>query len=138
MIANYEIGPIATLIIAYNAGTSWFERMADHGHKLLSPSTYACNLCLLTHGTFNMDPLWKEALTCWNGDIEFLHRPQFQKRFGKQIQLPTIGMLEGGEFKALVPATMIAQQTDLAALAELFRSAVVSYQKENPGNAGAS
>ncbi|NJM95354.1 MAG: GTPase, partial [Acaryochloridaceae cyanobacterium CSU_5_19] len=40
------------LIFVYNANSGGINTALDIAHKLLSPSTYRCNLCRLTHDTF--------------------------------------------------------------------------------------
>jgi hypothetical protein len=38
------------LLFVYNADSGLAAALFDSAHKLLSPQTYACNLCALTHG----------------------------------------------------------------------------------------
>ena len=38
------------LLFVYNADTGLFNTVADAAHKILSPSTYSCNLCKVTYG----------------------------------------------------------------------------------------
>ncbi len=39
-----------SLLFVYNADSGLVAGLFDSAHKLLSPSTYQCQLCTLTHG----------------------------------------------------------------------------------------
>ncbi|WP_232221892.1 hypothetical protein [Methanococcoides burtonii] len=39
-----------TLIFVYNADSGLINEMKDYVHKIVSPSTYECNLCAITYG----------------------------------------------------------------------------------------
>ncbi len=41
------------LIFVYNANSDLFSTVTDFAHKILSPSTYQCQLCALTYGNFS-------------------------------------------------------------------------------------
>ena len=80
-----------TLVFVYNADSGLFNTVADIAHKALSPSTYACNLCALTHGTFTVRGEWLEFLRTLDADCEFLHRDEFHAAYGlRDIALPAI------------------------------------------------
>lgn len=42
------------LVFVYNANSGWVNAFADTIHKIVSPETYACALCSLTHGVAGM------------------------------------------------------------------------------------
>lgn len=67
-----------TLLFVYNADSGLFNTVTDIAHKVLSPQTYACNLCALTHGHFRVREAWVNFLQTLNADCEFLHRDEFQ------------------------------------------------------------
>ncbi len=48
------------LIFVYNANAGKLSAALDIAHKIISPSTYQCNLCSLTHGTFTERDVWKK------------------------------------------------------------------------------
>ena len=64
--------------------------MADISHKVLSPSTYPCNLCGLTHGAFSMRKEWRDFLAKIKPPLTFLHRDEFRKEFKLEDDLPAI------------------------------------------------
>jgi hypothetical protein len=78
------------LVFVYNADRGFFNMMADISHKVLSPSTYPCNLCALTHGAFSMRKEWRDFLAKIKPPLTFLHRDEFRKEFKLEDDLPAI------------------------------------------------
>ena len=78
------------LIFVYNANSGMINVVKDIGHKLMSPDTYDCFLCSLTHGTFREDPKWKSFRQDSSIDMEFLHRDEFEKKYGMKHPYPVI------------------------------------------------
>jgi len=78
------------LVFVYNADRGFFNMMADISHKVLSPSTYPCNLCALTHGAFSMRKEWRDFLAKIKPPLTFLHRDEFRKEFKIEDDLPAI------------------------------------------------
>ena len=71
------------LILVYNADSGFFNIVKDGLHKIISPSTYQCNLCALTYGTVKMKDEWKTFVNELDIPAEFLHRDEFMKRLKK-------------------------------------------------------
>lgn len=78
------------LVFVYNADRGFFNMMADISHKVLSPSTYPCNLCGLTHGAFSIRKEWRDFLAKIKPPLTFLHRDEFRKEFKLEDELPAI------------------------------------------------
>ena len=78
------------LVFVYNADRGFFNMMADISHKVLSPSTYPCNLCALTHGAFSIRKEWRDFLAKIKPPLTFLHRDEFRKEFKLEDDLPAI------------------------------------------------
>ncbi|MBT8421163.1 MAG: hypothetical protein KJO08_09910 [Gammaproteobacteria bacterium] len=79
------------LLFVYNAGSGIFNTATDIAHKLLSPNTYQCQLCALSHGYFTVRKEWKSFLEGLSIDCEFLHTDQFRDRYPDQsIALPAV------------------------------------------------
>jgi len=87
------------MIFVYNGDTGTLNALIDMGHKLLSPSTYPCSLCDITHNTFAIKKEWSEYLEQNKDQYEFLHRDEFFERFPKfrSIDLPLFMDVESGE-----------------------------------------
>jgi hypothetical protein len=69
------------LIFVYNANSSFFDRVLDNAHKIISPSSYDCNLCAITFGNFKEDDLWKTYRENSNQEMIFLHKDDFLKQY---------------------------------------------------------
>lgn len=78
------------LIFVYNANSGIHNAILDSAHKIISPDTYACNLCDITYGTIKEDSVWRKyrkknkklskAQDPKAIEMEFLHKNQFIKR----------------------------------------------------------
>lgn len=96
------------LVFVYNADSGVFNLLTDMAHKALSPATYACNLCALTHGAFGMRGEWKEYLQKMKRPVEFLHADEMQSRYGAvNADLPAVFEAEDGALKLLIGADEI-------------------------------
>jgi len=109
------------LLFVYNADSGLFNTMADIGHKLFAPATYACALCALTHGYFRELPAWRgfiEGLAC---DCEFLHRDQFAQRHpGEHTALPAVFREGDAGLECCLDAATLKACSDLDALQQLI------------------
>jgi len=72
---------MSTFIFVYNANSGALNTLLDVGHKLLSPSTYNCNLCTLTFDTFTENKIWKAFREQSNVEMTFLHIDEFETLF---------------------------------------------------------
>ena len=80
-----------TLLFVYNADSGLFNTVTDIAHKVLSPQTYACNLCALTHGHFKVREDWVKFLETLDVDCVFLHRDEFHAAYDQtDVALPAI------------------------------------------------
>lgn len=79
------------LLFVYNADSGLFNTVTDIAHKILSPGTYACNLCALTHGHLKVREDWVRFLESLDADCTFMHRDEFHTHYGlTPIELPAI------------------------------------------------
>jgi len=79
-----------TLVFVYNTDSGPLSGLFDIGHKILSPSTYQCSLCNLTHGPFTEMEAWKEFRKTMGTPMEFLHRDEFESKYGVKFDYPVI------------------------------------------------
>jgi len=97
-----------TIIFVYNADSGLFNLLSDMAHKFISPETYDCQLCMLTHGHFGMRDQWHEYLDTLNVEIEFLHRDEFVKRHPEHdAELPALFLKRDDLTELLVAAHTI-------------------------------
>lgn len=79
------------LIFIYNASSGKLNALLDVGHKLLSPKTYKCDLCALTHDTFSENKKWKLFRKEIHIDMNFYHSDEFEKAYpNKSFEYPII------------------------------------------------
>jgi len=96
------------IIFVYNADSGLFNLLSDMAHKFISPETYDCQLCMLTHGHFGMRDQWHEYLETLNAEIEFLHRDEFVKQYTEHTaELPALFLKRGDLLELLVAAHTI-------------------------------
>ncbi len=77
------------LVFVYNADSGFVSTLLDIGHKIVSPQTYSCNLCAITHSTFSMRDEWKNFVAGLGVPVEFLHRDELAERHGlSDVPLP--------------------------------------------------
>jgi hypothetical protein len=105
------------LVFVYNADSGFFNLLADMAHKIVSPETYNCQLCMLTHGNLGMREQWKEYLESIDAGLEFLHRDEFLKNYGQHTAaLPALFLARGGVAELFMSEADINQCETLAAL----------------------
>ncbi len=78
------------LVFVYNAKSDRLSKMFDFAHKLTNPSTYSCNLCLLTHGNFGERQEWTTFLKETDITIDFHHIEDFEDRYNQKYTYPVI------------------------------------------------
>jgi len=110
------------LVFVYNADRGFFNLMADISHKMLSPTTYPCNLCALTHGAFSMRKEWREFLAKIKPPLTFMHRDEFRKEFKLEDDLPAIYIqdLRTEELRPFIAAATLKTLTGLENLKQMI------------------
>ena len=82
------------LIFIYNADSGLKNVILDGAHKVLSPATYDCTLCQLTHGAFQEKKIWRNFRERHTMPMRFLHKDEFIKeyasKFGYKFSYPLV------------------------------------------------
>ena len=78
------------LIFVYNANSDLFSTVSDFAHKILSPSTYKCELCALTYGNFAIKQDWKAFIESLPLTTIFLYKDEFEKQYQIEHDLPAV------------------------------------------------
>lgn len=114
---------MTTLLFVYNADRGLFNMLTDVAHKIFSPSTYACNLCALTHSPFGMRAAWKSFLAELNMPLAFIHRDEFHRQFGmNDLPLPAIlRRSDDGPVELWIDAAQINAAASLDELMNVIR-----------------
>ncbi|PWL37829.1 GTPase [Flagellimonas aquimarina] len=96
------------LLFVYNANSGTRNAILDSMHKVLSPSTYDCNLCDITFGVIAENRIWKKFRQSSKQEMLFLHKDEFAKKyaskFGHKFTFPII-LVEGTHGLEIVIST---------------------------------
>lgn len=115
------------LLFVYNADSGFLASIADTAHKLVSPGTYSCNLCRVTHGAVSMKDEWKTFVASLPYPVSFLHRDEFAKKYPgeKSARLPALFAEDAAGLRMLVPAEEIDKAKNIAEFEELVRKSLL-------------
>ncbi len=102
-------GKMRKLIFVYNAKAGMLAGVMDSVHKIVSPDTYKCSLCAVTHGFFNMHKAWGRYLKSLPYQTEFYHRRDFFKTYphARGTALPLVAFVDEGRITPLLSAEML-------------------------------
>lgn len=121
-----------TLVFVYNADAGLFNALTDWVHKLVSPSTYQCSLCALTHSATGERTEWREFVQGLPVPSEFLHRDEFRaRRPHVQTDFPAIFLDDGDRPRLLADARSINACRTLAELKELLKTNLYHFENVN-------
>lgn len=92
------------LVFVYNAGSGKVSALQDTLHKIISPSTYNCRLCQITHSIFNEKKEWRTFLDLLDLDSDFLHKDEFLEAYPalSKTQLPVVFLENSGNMSELI------------------------------------
>ncbi|MGK7872264.1 MAG: GTPase [Xenococcaceae cyanobacterium] len=110
------------LIFVYNADSGKLNAVFDIAHKLISPNTYKCNLCQLTHETFQERDVWKKFRDESEEEMIFYHRDEFEKEYGQEYEYPIILKEEDGELSLHVSKQKLDEFKEVEELIEHLKS----------------
>ena len=65
---------MAKLVFVYNAESGIVNGIFDSFHKILKPSTYTCDLCVITHNHVGIRKAWGKQMESIVIDKIYLHR----------------------------------------------------------------
>lgn len=108
------------IIFVYNADSGKINTLLDIGHKILRPDTYSCNLCSLTHGILSEKEEWKKYREESQHELEFLHKDEFEEKYGKEKGYTFPLVLKSGKGGEALQVLLSAEEINaLAGLEEL-------------------
>ena len=114
------------LIFVYNADSGKFNALTDSLHKLISPDTYECRLCELTHGFFSEKSEWSNFLKEQNFEACFLHRDEFVEKYPDYSEslLPAIFQVQKSGLTCTISAKDFKSISDLEELCAKLKSSL--------------
>lgn len=121
------------LLFVYNANAGLVAGMMDSVHKLVSPQTYACDLCAITYGLTRMNPEWKAWLKAQAFEAVFYHRPDFRAAYpGVAAELPVILTEREGAVEPLIGADDFKRTPSVDALIALIEARLAALSPTIP------
>ena len=112
-----------SLIFVYNADSGIFNLIGDMVHKIISPSTYQCDLCKITYGITNEKEGWKNYISSLPYRVIFLHKDEFNKKYPNvKEKLPAAFKILGNKAILLISADEINKCKNLSDLKKLVNS----------------
>ncbi len=114
---------MTTLVFVYNSYSGPISGLLDIGHKILSPDTYPCSLCDLTHDAFAEKQGWREFRKNVGVPMEFLHRDEFEKKYNRTAVYPVI-FRKNEELDVLMAKEDIDKLKTIDELIEAVRNAL--------------
>jgi hypothetical protein len=91
------------LLFVYNAKSNLFNKAFDFVHKMVSPQSYHCNLCLLTHTDFFERKEWTDFRTSLSIDLKFLYSDNFEHEFPmERTDYPVVYLKSDIDLKKLI------------------------------------
>ena len=113
------------LIFVYNARSGARNAIFDSVHKVLTPSTYQCNLCDITYGLFAENQKWKRFRQDSIHEMTFLYKDGFLKhyasKFGYKFDFPVVLIEAGTDLEILVSAQELNKLQSPEELIEVIR-----------------
>ena len=98
MISNSKI-----LVFVYNADSGAINLVKDFWKKIVKPSSYECNLCMQTFGTFGVKKDWKKFINSIEIDTEFLHKDEFEEKYAiLDAEFPSAYLKEDGKLTLII------------------------------------
>lgn len=77
-----------TIQFIYNAQSGKLHALFDIAHKVLSPQTYSCDLCQLTHDAFTENAEFTSLKS--QHPIELFHIDEYEARYPAEEHYPVI------------------------------------------------
>jgi hypothetical protein len=104
-VASLHPDTSPSLVFVYNANAGIAAGIIDSIHKVVSPSTYSCDLCALTYGLARMNPRWRDWLRNLPLEAKFFHKPDFCEAWPENHeQLPAVFLCRKGDLQILMSA----------------------------------
>ncbi len=100
------------LLFVYNAKAGIVAGMMDSVHKAVSPDTYECALCAVTHGYLTMQREFRNWLKSMPYSVKFHYRADFRAIYPEaaDIALPVVLMKSGdGTLRHILSAAQLKQ-----------------------------
>ena len=113
---------ISELLFVYNADSTLISAAKDFVTRIVTPSDYSCNLCMVTYGAVSMKKSWRSFLDSLPNKKTFLHKDEFRKVYSqyRKIKLPAIFTVSKDGLTILVSAQGLSEVGNTEELQKLL------------------
>ena len=126
------------LIFVYNAKSGMVNEFLDFAHKIVSPSTYNCNLCAISYGNFTMKKKWSDYITSLPVRSTFTYKDKVSEYGFNNIELPSIIFRNGSRSKVIISSEEINKLKKIDQLINILSDRLkdqgMSIEKQNKNN----
>ena len=126
------------LIFIYNAKSGLVNEFLDFAHKIVSPSTYNCNLCALSYGNFSMKKKWSDYISSLPVKSTFTYKDKVSEYGYNNIELPSIIFRNGSRSKVIISSEEINKLKKIDQLINILSDRLkdqgMSIEKQNKNN----
>ena len=131
-------GDESELIFIYNAKSGIVNEFLDFAHKIVSPSTYNCNLCAISYGNFTMKKKWSDYISSLPVRSTFTYKDKVSEYGYNNIELPSIIFRNGPKSKVIISSEEINKLKKIDQLINILsdrlKDQVMSIEKQNKNN----
>lgn len=92
-------------ILVYHAKGDLFSKIGDLTHKIISPGTYKCDLCAITHGHFRKKKEWRQFLNQHEENIDVHHSDEFNELYNYCIDSLPVILKKDKNIESLIGST---------------------------------
>ena len=126
------------LIFIYNAKSGLVNEFLDFAHKIVSPSTYNCNLCALSYGNFTMKKKWSDYISSLPVRSTFTYKDKVSEYGYDNIKLPSIIFQDKSKSKVIISSEEINKLKKIDQLINILSDRLkdqgMSIKKQNQNN----
>ena len=126
------------LIFIYNAKSGIVNDFLDFAHKIVSPSTYNCNLCAISYGNFTMKKKWSDYISSLPVRSTFTYKDKVSEYGYNNIELPSIIFRNGSRSKVIISSEEINKLKKIDQLINILSDRLkdqgMSIEKQNKNN----
>ena len=126
------------LIFIYNAKSGIVNEFLDFAHKIVSPSTYNCNLCAISYGNFTMKKKWSDYISSLPVRSTFTYKDKVSEYGYDNIKLPSIIFQDKSKSKVIVLSEEINKLKKIDQLINILSDRLkdqgMSIEKQNKNN----
>ena len=110
------------ILFVYNAKSGFFNALTDYVHRQFSPSTYICNLCLITYDNWDRNQRWANYIDSLPMQVNFTYRDVVTQHYklDEDVKLPLALLKNGEAFSTFMTADEINNCQDDEALIKMF------------------